>query len=107
MKAHACNHAPQTSGADICHSPTDASIIIINSGTESGRKFVHDWSADTHKTVLNYGWIQACLRSGHALLEADDWGGFRVLHTANCIFSDDDDEMEEDAPVAPALKGRQ
>ena len=104
MKAHACNHAPQTSGADICHSPAHASIILINSDTESGLKFVHDWSADTHKTVLNYSWIQACLRFGRALLEADDWGGFRVLHTRECMYSDDDDEMEDDTPVA--LKGR-
>ncbi|KAI9462383.1 hypothetical protein BJY52DRAFT_1354618 [Lactarius psammicola] len=95
----------RTSGADICHSPADASIIIINSETESGLKFVHDWSADTHKTVLNYGWIQACLRSGRALLEIDDWGGFRVLHTADCMYSEDDDEVEDDTPVA--LKGGQ
>ncbi|KAI9445029.1 hypothetical protein H4582DRAFT_1912851 [Lactarius indigo] len=94
----------RTSGADICHNPADASIIIINSETESGLKFVHDWSADTHKTVLNYGWIQACLQSGHALLEVDDWGGFRVLHTADCMYSEDDEEEEDNTPVAP--KGR-
>jgi hypothetical protein len=87
----------QASGADICHNPSSASIILINSETESGRKFVHDWSADSHKTVLNYGWIQACLRTGRALLEAEDWGGYRVLHT-NCIYSDEEgDEDPEDA----------
>jgi hypothetical protein len=51
---------------------------------------VHDWRADSHKTVLNYGWIQACLRTGRALLEADEWGGFRVLHTSGCAYSDED-----------------
>ncbi|KAH9065974.1 hypothetical protein EDB87DRAFT_1574377 [Lactarius vividus] len=89
----------RTSGADISHSPTDASIILINPETESGLKFVHDWSADTHKTVLNYGWIQACLQSGHALLEVDDWGGFRVLHAADCVYSEDDEEEEDNTPV--------
>lgn len=65
---------------------------------------MHDWSADTHKIVLNYGWIQACLRSGHALLEGENWGGFRVLHTGDCMYSDVD-EMEDEPPVA--RKGKQ
>ncbi|KAH9044728.1 hypothetical protein EDB85DRAFT_483712 [Lactarius pseudohatsudake] len=95
----------RTSGADISHSPTDASIILINPETESGLKFVHDWSADTHKTVLNYGWIQACLQSGHALLEVDDWGGFRVPHAPDCVYSEDDEEEEDNTPVV--LKRRQ
>ncbi|KAI0307981.1 hypothetical protein B0F90DRAFT_1679023 [Multifurca ochricompacta] len=84
----------RTSGADICHNPSAASILLINPETESGRKFVHDWSTDPHKTVLNYGWIQACLRTGRALLETEEWGGFRVLHTSSCIYSED--EGDED-----------
>ena len=87
----------QASGADICHNPSSAAILLVNSETESGRKFVHDWSADSHKTVLNYDWIQACLRTGRALLEAEDWGGYRILHTSDCIYSDDGDEDLEDA----------
>jgi hypothetical protein len=58
---------------------------------------VHDWSADSQKTVLNYGWIQACLRNGRAFLEAEDWGGYRVLHTSDCIYSDEegDEDLED------------
>lgn len=47
--------------------------------------------------MLNYGWIQACLRAGRAFLEVEDWGGYRVLHTGDCIYSDDGDEDLEDA----------
>jgi hypothetical protein len=87
----------QTSGADICHNPSDASILLINSETESGCKVVHDWSEDTDKIVLNYGWIQACIRTGRPLLEADEWGGFHVPHTSECIYSEDegDEDMED------------
>jgi hypothetical protein len=87
----------QTSGADICHNPSAASILLINSDTESGRKFVHDWSADSHKIVLNYGWIQACIRMGRPLLDGDEWGGFHVPHTSECMYSEDEnDEGMED-----------
>jgi hypothetical protein len=35
---------------------------------------------------------------GRALLEAEDWGGFRVLHTSGCIYSDEEgDEDPDDA----------
>lgn len=88
----------QASGADICHNPSSAVILLINPETESGRKFVHDWSADPHKTVLNYGWIQACLQTRRALLGAEDWGGFCVSHTSDCIYSDE--EGDEDLGVA-------
>ncbi|KAI0257376.1 hypothetical protein BJV78DRAFT_1277914 [Lactifluus subvellereus] len=87
----------RTSGADICHNPSDASILLINSETESGCKVVHDWCEDTDKTVLKYGWIQACIRAGRPLLEADEWGGFHVPHTSECIYSEDegDEDMED------------
>ena len=35
---------------------------------------------------------------GRALLEAEDWGGFRVFHTSECIYSDEEgDEDLDDA----------
>lgn len=35
---------------------------------------------------------------GRALLEAEDWGGYRVLHTNECIYSDEEgDEDLDDA----------
>jgi hypothetical protein len=88
----------QTSGADICHNPSAANILLINPETESGRKFVHDWSADSHKIVLNYGWIQACIQIGRPLLEIDEWGGFHIPHTGGCMYSEDegDEDMEGD-----------
>ncbi|KAI9512918.1 hypothetical protein F5148DRAFT_1279420 [Russula earlei] len=87
----------RASGADISHNPSEADILLINSETESGLKFLHDWKADSHKTFLRYSWVQSCLRSGRALLEAEDWGGFRVFHTSECVYSDDEgDEGLED-----------
>lgn len=94
----------QASGADICHNISAAVILLINPETETGRKIVHDWREDAHKLVLDYGWIQASLRTGRALLESDDWGGFRVLHTGECIYSDEEgDEDLEDAQSGARL----
>ena len=88
----------QASGANISHSPSAAAILIISSESEPGRKFVHHWHADSDKTILNYNWIQACLQTGRALLEAEGWGGFRVFHTRECIYSDEEgDEDLDDA----------
>jgi len=88
----------QASGADISHNPSDANILLINSETDSGLKFVHDWKADPHKIFLKYHWIQACIRAGRALLEGEDWGGFRVFHASRCVYSDEEgDESLEDA----------
>ena len=92
----------KASGANICHRHSAATILLVNPETESGRKIVHDWTADPHKTILDYGWIQACIRSGRALLESEEWGGFRVLHTSDCICSDEEgDEDMEDAQSGP------
>jgi hypothetical protein len=61
---------------------------------------VHHYRADFDKTCLNYKWVQACLQTGHTLLEAEDWGGFRVFHTSECIYSDEeDDEDLDDAEI--------
>jgi len=59
---------------------------------------VHDWRADSHKTVLDYEWIQACLQTRRALLESDDWGGFRVEHASECMYCNGvgDEDLEED-----------
>ena len=88
----------QASGANISHSPSAAAILLINSESESGRKFVHHWHADSDKTILHYNWIQACLQTGRALLEAEGWGGFRVSHTSEWICSDE--EVDEDLDEA-------
>jgi hypothetical protein len=88
----------KASGADICHSISAATILLVNPETVSGRKIVHEWTADPHKTILDYGWIQACIRNGRALLESEEWGGFHVLHTNDFIYSDDEgDEDLDDA----------
>lgn len=33
---------------------------------------------------------------GRALLEAEDWGGYRVLHTRECIYSDEEGDEDLD-----------
>ncbi|KAI0274825.1 hypothetical protein BC834DRAFT_16393 [Gloeopeniophorella convolvens] len=84
----------RNSGANICHSPAAASILLVNPDAEFGRKIVHDWHRDSHKVVLSYLWIQACLEDGQALLEEDDWGGHRILHTSGCIYSEEEDDED-------------
>ncbi|KAI0281573.1 hypothetical protein BGY98DRAFT_957988 [Russula aff. rugulosa BPL654] len=86
----------RASGANISHSPSAAAILLISSDSEPGRKFVHHWHADSDKTILKYNWIQACVRAGRALLEADDWGGFRVFHTSECTYSDEEGDEDLD-----------
>ena len=59
---------------------------------------MHDWREDSHKAVLDYEWIQGCLQTRRALLESDNWGGFRVEHASECMYcnGEGDEDLEED-----------
>ncbi|KAF8632545.1 hypothetical protein AX15_001760 [Amanita polypyramis BW_CC] len=76
-------------GAEICNDPKQAQIILVDSRTYEGRKFIRDWGDDVNKVVLEYAWVSNSLAAARALKEGDQWG--------NCLTHDDGLPLDSDA----------
>lgn len=76
-------------GAEICTDPREARIILVDTRTYDGRRFIRDWGSDPNKVVLEYTWITKSCTAGRALMEGDEWGG--------CLTQDDGLALDADA----------
>ena len=83
-------HSTQNHGAEPCRFPKDASVLLVDADSRSGKQFVRDWAADPNKVVLGYQWARRCVAQRRLLLEDDDWGGFRVSDDGEDIDSEDE-----------------
>ena len=84
----------KNSGAEICHTPADASLILINSSRASGKRILRDWGTDAD-AVLEYSWIQQSLFAGRALLRTENWGGLQAIDDGAPIPSDEEDNGDD------------
>ncbi|OSD03156.1 hypothetical protein PYCCODRAFT_1451721 [Trametes coccinea BRFM310] len=74
--------ALKNNGAQVRHSPEEASVILVDPETSSGAQFTQDWGSEPGKIVLDVAWVRESLKRGKALLADDQWGGF-CTHTPN------------------------
>ncbi|OBZ79371.1 hypothetical protein A0H81_01035 [Grifola frondosa] len=70
--------ALRNAGALISHSPADAHIILVDSSTDAGLRFVTDWGSDPGKVVLDAQWAWKSIKRGRLYLEDEGWGGFQA-----------------------------
>ncbi|TDL28612.1 hypothetical protein BD410DRAFT_834679 [Rickenella mellea] len=81
-------------GAEICHDLSVAHIILVDPQTKEGRKSIRDWGIDPTKAVLDFSWVNKCVKAGHALLENERWGGCGDLECGNLSEDEEEDQVE-------------
>ncbi|VDB99634.1 unnamed protein product [Peniophora sp. CBMAI 1063] len=64
-------------GGKLCESVEEASYVIINQDKGDWRGAFRTYVSDD-RIALATGWIDACIDAGRALLEDDQFGGFRL-----------------------------
>ncbi|CDO71644.1 hypothetical protein BN946_scf184911.g115 [Trametes cinnabarina] len=101
----------KNNGAQIRHSPQEASVIIVDPETPSGAQFTQDWGSEPGKVVLDVAWVQKSVERRKALLGDENWGGY-CTHTPNESASLQNPlptprETPPDAPTNQAHAGMQ
>lgn len=83
----------QKSAALICNDPKHAQVILVDSTSPQGKRFIRDWGRDEDKIVLEYTWVSRCFAAQKLLKEPDQWGG--------CMTQDDGSSLEGDEGDQP------
>ncbi|KAI0335181.1 hypothetical protein GY45DRAFT_886398 [Cubamyces sp. BRFM 1775] len=75
----------KSNGAHICHSPDEATIILVDPETPSGGLFVKEWGSEPGKIVLDVLWVNKSVEAGQALLADKNWGGFGTTENTSTL----------------------
>ncbi|KAJ7225569.1 hypothetical protein GGX14DRAFT_421227, partial [Mycena pura] len=90
-------------GASIVSDPKACDFILVQSDTQTGQKFIKDWSAE--KLVLEATWVSKSLGSGKLLKEEDKWGDCLAVEDPSVVLEDLDQNhlpTPRITPVEPA-----
>ncbi|KZV77746.1 hypothetical protein PENSPDRAFT_645354 [Peniophora sp. CONT] len=69
-------------GGTLCDDVEDADYVIINTSKSDWRSVFRRYVSG-NRIALSSDWIDACVSTGRALLEGDQYGGYRLqLHDA-------------------------
>jgi hypothetical protein len=60
----------------------------VDSTTDSGRQLIRNWGNEPGIIVLEYSWASASIAAGKALLEREDFGGYRAYDDGRPIETD-------------------
>ncbi|KAH9898309.1 hypothetical protein C8Q73DRAFT_394763 [Cubamyces lactineus] len=97
----------KSNGAHICHSPDEATIILVDPETSSGGLFVKEWGSEPGKIVLDVLWASKSVEAGQALLADKNWGGFGTSENTSTLTQNPLPTPRETPPDAPNMHSQQ
>ncbi|KAJ8495603.1 hypothetical protein ONZ51_g1599 [Trametes cubensis] len=101
------NRPKINNGAHICHSPDEATIILVDPETPSGGLFVKEWGSEPGKIVLDVSWVNKSVEARQALLADRNWGGFNTTENTSTLTQNPLPTPRETPPDAPNMQNQQ